>query len=126
MTTTAGSMNAAATMRGTTRYFTGSVAMVSIASSCSVTFIVPISAAMAEPARPATMIEASTGTSSRVMPSATAKATSSVAPNCSKPSQTCSAKTAPENAAVTITTGNDRLPSSSICRRPVAEDTRGR
>ena len=52
----------AATMRGTTRYFTGLVASVVNASICSVTFMVPISAAMAAPTRPAIIRPAITGT----------------------------------------------------------------
>ena len=69
--TTTGSIKAVATTRGTTRYSTGSTAMVRNASTCSVTTMVPISAAIAEPARPATISEASTGTISLVSANAT-------------------------------------------------------
>ena len=52
--------------RGTTRYLIGLVDSVVRASICSVTRMVPISAAMAAPMRPATIRPASTGPSSRV------------------------------------------------------------
>ena len=57
--------------RGATRYLKGLVARVSSASICSVTRMVPISAAMEAPTRPATMRPASTGPSSRVMETTT-------------------------------------------------------
>ncbi len=41
------------------------------ASTCSVTFMVPISAAMADPTRPASISPVMTGPSSRNMPTAT-------------------------------------------------------
>ena len=52
-------------MRGTTRYCTGFTAMVSMASICSVTRMVPSSVAMALPERPTTNRAVSTGASSR-------------------------------------------------------------
>jgi hypothetical protein len=51
------------------------MAMVSSASISSVTFIVPISAAKAEPERPITMMAVINGPSSRVIEMATALAT---------------------------------------------------
>ena len=48
-----GSIIVQATKRGTTRYLTGSTAMTSSASICSVTFIVPSSAVMEAPILPA-------------------------------------------------------------------------
>ena len=60
-----------ARIRGATRYFIGWVDSVVRASICSVTRMVPISAAMAAPIRPATMRPASTGASSRVTDSTT-------------------------------------------------------
>ena len=53
--------------RGATRYLSGLVESVVSASICSVTRMVPISAAMAAPMRPATIRPASTGPSSRVI-----------------------------------------------------------
>jgi hypothetical protein len=64
-----------AATRGTKRYCTGSVARACSASSCSVTRIVPISAAIDEPARPVTISPTSTGESSRSMARATTLAT---------------------------------------------------
>ena len=64
-------MTRPAITRGTKRYCTGSVASACSASSCSVTRIVPISAAIDEPTRPVTMSATSTGASSRSIASAT-------------------------------------------------------
>ena len=57
--------------RGTKRYCTGSVASACSASICSVTRMVPISAAIDEPTRPVTISPTSTGDSSRSIASAT-------------------------------------------------------
>ena len=73
-------MTTAATSRGTTRYFIGLVESVFSASICSVTRMVPISAAMAAAMRPATIRPAITGPSSRVMPSTTMLERSTSAP----------------------------------------------
>ena len=66
---------------GATRKRTGSSAMVSSASISSFTFMVPISAANAEPERPITMIAVINGPSSRVIEMATALATNCMAPS---------------------------------------------
>ncbi len=55
--------------------------MVSSASISSLTFIVPISAANADPERPMTMIAVISGPSSRVIEMATALATNCIAPS---------------------------------------------
>ncbi len=73
--TRTGMASVAATMRGTARYFSGLVDSVTSASSCSVTFIVPSSAAMELATRAATMRPPSTGPSSRAMPMATMEGT---------------------------------------------------
>ncbi len=70
----------AAISLGTTRYLIGLVASVVSASICSVTRIVPISAAMAAATRPATIRPAITGPSSRVMPTSTTTGTKDSAP----------------------------------------------
>jgi hypothetical protein len=57
----------------------GLVDRVTRASICSVTFIVPISAAIAAATRPATIRPPSTGPSSRVMPMATMEGTTASA-----------------------------------------------
>ncbi len=64
-------MTTEANTRGTTRYCTGSVASACRASICSVTRMLPISAAIALPTRPETIRADSTGASSRVSESAT-------------------------------------------------------
>ena len=61
---TTGNISVAARTRGTTRYEFRSYASVSSASTCSVTFMVPISAAMLAPTRPASAMPVSTGPSS--------------------------------------------------------------
>ena len=66
ISTRIGRVTTPAIRRGATRYLNGSVDSVFSASICSVTRIVPISAAIAAPTRPATMRPASTGPSSRV------------------------------------------------------------
>ena len=57
-------MIVAATIRGTTRYRVGLIPIVSMASICSVTRMVPSSAAMEAPTRPPTTRAVSTGPSS--------------------------------------------------------------
>ena len=66
-----GSANQAPKKRGTPTCATGSIAIISIATSCSVVFIRPISAVIAEPARPAKSSALTTGPSSRNNDSAT-------------------------------------------------------
>ena len=76
-----GSITIMARNFGVTRKWIGLIAMVSSASISSVTFIVPISAAKAEPERPMTTIAVISGPSSRVIEIATALATKFKAPN---------------------------------------------
>ena len=71
--------------RGATRNFFGLVDSVDSASICSVTRIVPISAAMAAPTRPATISPARTGPSSRVIEMTTTLATAPSAEKRAKP-----------------------------------------
>ena len=61
ISTRIGRVTTPAIRRGTTRYLNGSVESVVSASICSVTRMVPISAAIAAPTRPATIRPASTG-----------------------------------------------------------------
>src|SRR3990172_2123517 len=114
-TTSTGRTRVEATTRGTTRYLTGFVARVTSASICSVTFIVPSSAAIDAPTRPETMSPANTGPSSRVIESATTVPTKLVAWNRWNPDQLCRARTIPVKVAVTRTTGSELTPTSSIC-----------
>src|SRR5258708_39403590 len=69
-----GNMTAMAINLGATRKRTGLMAMVSRASISSVTFIVPISAANAEPERPITTMAVMRGPRSRDMEMGTAEA----------------------------------------------------
>ncbi len=75
------------------------------ASIWSVTRMVPISAAIAAPTRPATISPASTGPSSRTTDSTTMLATALSALNRENPVKDCSAITMPLNTAVSATTG---------------------
>jgi hypothetical protein len=76
-----GSMTIMARNFGVTKKWMGLTAMVSSASISSVTFIVPISAANADPDRPITTMAVIKGPSSRVIEIATALATKLIAPN---------------------------------------------
>ena len=69
--TSSGSTAVPARSRGAIRYLKGLVASVVRASICSVTRMVPISAAIAAPTRPATIRPARTGPSSRVIETTT-------------------------------------------------------
>ena len=77
------------------------------ASICSVTRIVPISAAIEAPTRPATISPASTGPSSRVIDRTTIVATALCASKREKPVWLCSASTMPVKIAVSPTTGSE-------------------
>ncbi len=104
-TTSSGRAISPASNRGATRYFIGLVESVLSASIWSVTRMVPISAAIAAPTRPATISPASTGPSSRVIDSTTSEATALSAENRDSPIEDCSASTMPVNTAVNATTG---------------------
>ena len=117
MMTSIGSIAIAARTRGTIRYCTGSVPSEVKASICSVTRIVPSSAAMALPTRPVTMRAVSTGESSRVKESATTLPTKFSAWNRAKPLYVWSAMTMPVKRVVRNTTGIESTPTRTICRR---------
>ena len=104
-TTSSGSASSPPSRRGVTRYFIGLVESVVSASIWSVTRMVPSSAAMAAPTRPATIRPASTGPSSRVMDSTTRLATALSALKRDRPVADCSASTMPVKIAVSATTG---------------------
>src|SRR6516225_1751975 len=70
-TTNTGTIASPASTLGTSRYWIGFTAMVSKASICSVTRIVPSSVHIAETARIVTISELNTGDNSRVMVIAT-------------------------------------------------------
>ena len=83
--TSSGKTKTPATIRGVTKYLNGLVDKVVKASICSVTRIVPISAAIAAPIRPATIRADKTGASSRVTEIRTTVATALSAPKRAKP-----------------------------------------
>ena len=96
-------------MRGAIRYLNGLVDSVASASTCSVTRMVPISAAIAAPMRPATIRPASTGPSSRVIDSTTTVGDGAFgADKRAKPVWICSASTMPVKIAVRPTTGSEK------------------
>ena len=81
MAISAGSESVAARTLGTTKYFIGLVESVINASNCSVTFIVPISAAIELATRAATIKPPRTGPNSRAIPIATIAGTTCSALN---------------------------------------------
>ena len=83
--TNMGRDSVAANTRGTVRYFIGFVDKVVKASICSVTFIVPISAAMLADTLPATIRPPRTGPNSRTIPMATIEGTTDSALNLAPP-----------------------------------------
>ena len=101
-------------MRGTTRYWTGLTARARRASICSVTFIVPISAAICDPARAATTTPVSTGVNSRETASAMTPPTNDPAPYCSRNGVKYSAMTAPDAREVSRAMGTELTPMAAI------------
>ena len=105
--TNIGSDTIEAIILGKTKYFIGSVDKVVRASSCSVTFIVPISAAIAAETLPATIKPPNTGPNSLIIPIATIDGTTLSALKRLQPSKICKARAPPVKKAVKPTTGND-------------------
>ena len=89
--------------------------MLSSASICSVTRMVPSSAAIALPTRPLTISAVSTGASSRVSDRVTMAPMRLSAPKREKPMFACTAKTMPVKMPVTITINRDSTPTKCIC-----------
>ena len=87
------------------------------ASICSVTFIVEISAVMAEPTRPAQTTATSTGPSSRPMPMAMIAPTVLWAPYLMSSSAVCSVSTTPVKIIVRLTMTSESTPRCDICVR---------
>jgi hypothetical protein len=83
-------------------------------SISSVTFIVPISAAKAEPERPLTAIAVISGPSSRVKPTATRSMTKCKAPKRRSSDAPCIARMNPLHMASSITIGIAANPISKI------------
>ena len=89
--------------------------MVSSASISSVTLIVPISAAKAEPERPITTIAVINGPSSRVIEIATAFATKVMAPNFRSSYALCSARISPMKNVMSERIGSALTPACIAC-----------
>ena len=85
--------------------------MVTSASISSLTFIVPISAAKAEPERPARMIAVISGPSSRSTASATAFATQISAPKSRKATAVWKARITPIKKPISTTIGTASAPT---------------
>jgi len=116
MAVSSGSESAAAATLGTTSSRTGLPPQARMASICSVTFIEPISAAIPEPARAATMKPASTGPNSRNMPSATNCPTYCSMPNRFSVMPVCCTRAMPKQSPSTATMPVERAPISAISR----------
>ena len=93
----------------------GSVPSARIASTCSDTTIEPSSAAIAEPTRPASMSEASTGPISRTSEVITSCPVLAVAPKVLSVGAVLSARMPPVNAPVNTMIRIDPTPIRSIC-----------
>ena len=100
-------------MRWMTRKRTGSRPIVSRASSSSLTFIVPISAANAEPERPARMIAVKIGENSRTMTRPIMSAMKIWAPNISRGCAASKAITRPMSRLMRETIGRALTPAFS-------------
>ena len=79
------------------------------------TFIVPISAAIAAPTRPATTTPVKTGASSRPIAIATTPPTEEAAPKRTNSFDVCTANTMPVNIIVISTIGSESAPNLAIC-----------
>src|SRR5690348_2688779 len=96
--------------RGATTRAMGETAIMSIAESCSVTFMRPISAVIAEPARDAKRSPVTTGPSSRTSESATSTPIDSVAPYFCSVSKPCSPSTMPTKSPETMMITSESTP----------------
>ena len=109
-----GTATSAARYFGANTNSTGSKAMTLRASISSVTFMVPISAANADPDRPLTAIAVNSGPSSRVKPTATRSMTKCRAPNRRNSEAPCIARMNPLHIDIRATIGSASTPISSI------------
>ncbi len=106
-----------AMIRGTTRYATGSYASVSRASICSVTRMVPISAVICAPTRPARTSPVSSGPSSRITICRAINPTTESWIPAKSWYRVWSAMTLPMKAATRDANGNESTPIARICLR---------
>src|ERR1035437_202601 len=112
-----GSMSVTATTRGRTSFRIGEAPSARMASTCSVTDMVPSSAVIPEPTRAATMRAVRVGPSSRQIDSTTTRPTNSLPPNCDSAYDVWSARTIPVKRAVRLVIEIDWTPTASIWRR---------
>ena len=101
-----------ATTRGATKMRSGSASIARIASSCSVTAIVPSSAASAQPTRPATITAARTGPICLVTERLITLPSLDSCPNDANCSYPSSARIIPMKAPVIATTGMLAIPTA--------------
>ena len=112
-----GVISSAAMIRGATRKRTGSRPIVVSASTSSLTFIVPISAANAAPERPASRIAVISGPSSRSIASPTRSATKISAPNLRIGTADWKARITPSRNEISATIGSASAPTRSQIRQ---------
>src|SRR3989338_2112695 len=115
-----------ATIRGTIKNSTGSTPSVRVASTWSLTLIVPNSAVIRAPALPEKISAVKTGPSSRTNESPTRCAMYSLAPKRTIAVYPCRAKTAPEANEVMTMIITDWMPCSYICLRTSGQRIRPR
>ncbi|MOA47749.1 hypothetical protein D3C78_1704150 [compost metagenome] len=96
-------------------YLSGSTPIISRLDSCSVDFMLPISAVSAEPARPANSSAVTTGPSSRSNVSATICPTACSEPYLARMLYPCNARTMPMNTPETTTIASDSTPTEYSC-----------
>ncbi len=112
-----GTISTEESTRGETRYCTGLTPIVTSASICSVTRMLPSSAAIALPARAVTISAVKTGLISRVSEMATTDPTTPCAPNVRRLCTVCRASTMPLNTPVSETMKIDCTPMKSIAAK---------
>ena len=107
-------MKTVAIRRGVTSLRMGSVPRARMASSCSVTFMEPISEAMPAALRPDTISAVSTGPNSFTMESETSEPVLLTAPKACSAVADCSASTQPVKKPVSRIIGMEPTPIESI------------
>ena len=100
-----------AATRGRTIASIGDTPIVRIASTSSVSFIVPICAAKAEPDRPATMIAVISNPSSRIEARPTRLIVNTSSPNCLSCTDPCCAMTMPIRKLISPMMGSASTPT---------------
>ena len=109
-TVSSGRMKTSAPTRGTTSFLTGLDAIDRNASTCSVTAMLPSSAVIPAPTRPATISAARTGPSSRTIDNAMMSPTNVCPPYLPREYAVWIASTMPVNSRVRFVMVSDRTP----------------